>query len=79
MNALNNQLNALQLLEGDEAFSGKMHKNRRKTIRNQVNKIEGELARRMLINDSDGESDTAVIADESDGSGRKVVGGIWGP
>jgi hypothetical protein len=40
--AIHMQFTALHALEHDDAFQGKGHKKRRKTIRNQMDKIEEE-------------------------------------
>lgn len=77
VDALHMQLTALQALELDDAFHGKEHKNRRKTIRNQMDKINEELGQRIRS-----EHDTVSLRDsgspsDSDTNG-KIVGGIWG-
>lgn len=74
------QYDALRDLERDDAFLGKEHKKRRKTIRNQMDKIEQELAQRTQLNvevDFAGK-EVGVERRCGDDSKGKVVGGIWG-
>lgn len=63
-NALHGQVSALRALERDEAFLGKEHKKRRKTIRNQIDKINEELTQRITL-EHDAESVVDVVSNST--------------
>lgn len=80
------QLDGLNALEKDETFAGKEHKNRRKTIRNQMKRIEEKIdemahEERMVLQGGSREVVTSDKVKSPDGGGGErvvVVGGLWG-
>jgi hypothetical protein len=73
VHALQMQLAALHALEHDAAFNGKAHKKRRKTIRNQMDKIKTELRIRQDAEECIGESVMSIAS--GSGSGSSGMGG----
>ena len=69
------QCDALRELEKDKNFIGKEHKNRRKTIRNQIRKIEQEEERRICAGQCD---QNGAVNNNDESNITKVVGGLWG-
>ena len=69
------QCAALREMEKDKNFIGKEHKNRRKTIRNQIRKIEQEEKRRISADQCD---QNEAVNNHDKSNNIKVVGGLWG-